>query len=347
MQDILTNREKEILKYVVENFIRYATPIGSRMLSKKTKLNLSSATIRNIMSDLGDKKLLHTPHTSAGRVPTDKGLRYYVDTLMNKENLKTKEIEFIKSQLEEIKNKITEEDYLFKETSKILGKISRQLSVVTQPLLNTGIFEKLELVQISSNKVLVVINLKSGFVKTIIMEIDTEVTKPKLEYISSYLNEKLSGLTLKEIRETYSERVGNIRTDEPELFQMFINSIDKIYHEEETGGNVYIGGTGEIITQPEFDDPKNFKNIIELTENKDLVVHIFHHLGGEDDTNVNISIGQENEDVLLKEYSIICTNYKIGDIKGKLGIIGPRRINYAKMVSLLEYTSKLFSEIFS
>ncbi|MCX7833552.1 MAG: heat-inducible transcriptional repressor HrcA [Ignavibacteria bacterium] len=346
MQDILTNREKEILKYVVENFIRYATPIGSRMLSKKTKLNLSSATIRNIMSDLGEKKLLHTPHTSAGRVPTDKGLRYYVDTLMDKQNLKPKEIEFLKSQLEEIKNNITEEDYLFKETSKILGKISRQLSVVTQPLLNTGIFEKLELVQLASNRILVVINLKSGFVKTILMEIDTEITKSKLEYISALLNEKLSGLTLKEIRETYAERLSDVRNSEPELFQMFIHSIDKIYHEEETGGNVYIGGTGEIITQPEFDDPKNFKNIIELTENKDLVIHIFQNLG-DDDSTVNISIGQENEDVILKDYSIICTNYKIGDIKGKLGIIGPRRINYAKMVSLLEYTSKLFSEIFS
>ncbi len=346
MQDILTNREKEILKYVVENFIKYATPIGSRMLSKKTKLNLSSATIRNIMSDLGEKKLLQTPHTSAGRVPTDKGLRYYVNTLMNKENLKAKEIEFIKSQLEDIRNNITEEDYLFKETSKILGKISRQLSIVTQPLLNSGIFEKLELVQITSSRVLVVINLKSGFVKTIIMEIDTEVTKSKLEFISAFLNEKLSGLTLKEIRETYAERIGDVKNSEPELFQMFINSIDKIYHEEETGGNVYIGGTGEIITQPEFDDPKNFKNIIELTENKDLVIHIFQNLG-DDDSGVNISIGQENEDIILKDYSIICTNYKIGDIKGKLGIIGPRRINYAKMVSLLEYTSKLFSEIFS
>jgi heat-inducible transcriptional repressor len=203
----------------------------------------------------------------------------------------------------------------------------------------------MEMIQISSIRILVVIKIKAGFVRTILMEIDSEISRTKIEKITSVLNEKLSGLTLKEIRDTFTERIGGLRNDEPELYQVFINSIDKMFSEEEKGDNIYIAGTGEVLSQPEFDDPKNLKSIIELTENKDLVIHIFqniHPAEGE----VNITIGNENEDKKMKDYSLICTTYNIGDIHGNLGIIGPRRINYSKMVSLLEYTSKLFSEIY-
>jgi heat-inducible transcriptional repressor len=343
MYEQLSHREKEILRYIVENFIRYAIPVGSREISKKTDLNVSSATIRNVMSDLEEMDLLKTPHTSAGRIPTDKGLRIYVDYLMGKKSLTQSEAEFIKNQFDDLKHASTGEEDIYKATSRILGKISKQLSIVTQPFLESGIFERLEMIQISSLKILVVLNIKSGFVRTILMEIDTGITRSKIEKITSVLNEKLGGLTLKEIRDTFSERIGGLRNEEPELYQIFINSIDRMFSEEEKGENLYISGTGEVLSQPEFDDPKNFKSIIELTENKNLVIHIFqsiHPPEGE----VNITIGNENEEKKLKDYSVICTTYNIGGIKGNLGIIGPRRINYSKMVSLLEYTSQLFSE---
>lgn len=343
MYEQLSHREKEILRYIVENFIRYAIPVGSREISKKTDLNVSSATIRNVMSDLEDMELLKTPHTSAGRVPTDKGLRIYVDYLMGKKSLSQSEIEFIKSQFDDLKHVRTEEEDIYKATSRILGKISKQLSIVTQPFLDSGIFERLEMIQISSLRILVVLNIKSGFVKTILMEIDTEITRTKIEKITNVLNEKLSGLTLKEIRDTFAERIGGLRSEEPELYQIFINSIDRMFSEEEKGENLYISGTGEVLSQPEFDDPKNFKSIIELTENKNLVIHIFQNIHPSEG-EVNITIGNENEEKKLKDYSVICTTYNIGGIKGNLGIIGPKRINYSKMVSLLEYTSQLFSE---
>jgi len=345
MQEQLSHREKEILKYIVENFIKYAIPIGSREISKRTDLNVSSATIRNVMSDLEDLDLLKTPHTSAGRIPTDKGLRLYVDNLMNKKGLNNNELELIKNQFDELKNSKFEEEEIYKEISKILGKISKQLSIVTQPFLESGIFERLEMIQISSLRILVILNINSGFVRTILMEIDTEISRIKIEKLTSILNEKLSGLTLKEIRDTFAERIGGLKSEEPDLLQVFINSIDKMFSEEEKGDNIYISGTGEVVSQPEFDNPKNFKSIIELSENKNLVIHIFqniHPAEGE----INISIGNENEERKLKEYSVICTTYSTGGIKGNLGIIGPKRINYSKMVSLLEYTSKIFSEIY-
>ncbi len=343
----LTDREKEILRCVVDNFIINAMPVGSRNISKQSDLNLSPATIRNVMSDLEEMELLRTPHTSAGRVPTDKAYRYYIDTLMGKESLNDAEIHSIKTQVGDIKNSfknsINEPEEIFAETSKILGKISHMLAVVSEPLLTTGIFAKLELVSLSSTKILAVLNIKSGIVKTLILELDSEVTKTKLDTISSLLNERLCGLTLKEIKETFSQRIGDLSSENPELIQLFINSIDKFY-DEEKGGKIYLGGTSEIITQPEFIDMKNVKSIIDLTEDRNFVVHIFQN-SDLLNNNVSIKIGDENVDYKLRDLSVLTTAYSFGDVKGKIGVIGPKRMNYAKIITLLEYTSKLITEM--
>ncbi len=346
MTDSLTDREKEVLRYVVENFIRSASPIGSRSVSKQTDLNLSSATIRNVMSDLEERDLLDTPHTSAGRIPTDKGYRYYVDLLMGKEKLNLQEEYELKSQFDEKNLKILESQDLYIETSRILGKITHLLAVVSQPQISQGIFDKLDLISIASNKILVVLNIKSGIIKTVIMEIDSEISKSKLENLSSFLNERLHGLSLNIIRESFIERIGDYKSQEPELIQLFIDSIDKLYGEEEKGSKIYIGGTGDLIMQPEFDNPKNFKDIINLSEDRNLVIHIFQNTA-KSDNEVLISIGNENNEEKLKNYSVVTTSYKVGEVKGNIGVIGPKRMNYARMVSLLQYTSKLINEISS
>jgi len=346
MNELLTDREKEVLKYVVENFIRCATPVGSRNVSKQTDLNLSPATIRNVMSDLEEMELLDTPHTSAGRIPTDKAYRYYVDILMDKERLSLNEEYSLKSQFDEKNLNILESNDLFVEASRILGKITHLLAIVTQPQISKGIFEKLEFVSISSNKILVVLNIKSGIIKTVIMEIESEITKSKLENLSSFLNERLQGLTLDQIRDSFVERISDYKYREPELIQLFINSIDKLYSDEERGNKIYVGGTGDIILQPEFENPKNFKDIIDLAEDKNLVIHIFQN-SIKTSNEVFISIGNENVDQKLKNYSVVTTSYNVGDVKGNIGVIGPKRMNYGRMVSLLQYTSKLLNQISS
>lgn len=344
MNEILSDREKEVLKYVVDNFIQNASPVGSRSVSKQTDLNLSPATIRNVMSDLEEMNLLNTPHTSSGRIPTDKGYRYYVDILMNKERLSLNEEFSLKSRFDEKNFNIFDSQELFEETSRILGKISHLLAVVSQPQISRGVFDKLEFVIISSNKILIVLNINSGFVKTVIMEIASEITKSKLDRLSSFLNERLHGLTLKEIRETFIERVSDYKYEEPELIQFFINSFDKLYSEDEKGSKIYFSGTSELILQPEFENPKNFKEIIHLAEDKNLVVHIFEN-SNKADNKIFVSIGNENADEKLKNYSVVATAYNVGDVSGNIGVIGPKRMNYARMISLLQYTSKLINEI--
>lgn len=340
----LTYREKEVLKFIVENFVKSALPIGSRNISKQTSLNLSPASIRNVMSDLEDLELISTPHTSAGRIPTDKGYRFYVDSLMKDEKLSEDEKNYLKTFFAENENTSIDNGKVFSEISFILGKISHQLTIVTQPFLNEGALENIELVNISSNRILVVLNVSGGFVKTVLMEIDVVVSKSKLDALSIFLNEKLRGLSLKVIKETFKERVKESSMVDANLIQMFINSTDKIYGDNDANDKFFIGGRGEIILQPEFDDPVSFKNIIDIAEDRNLVIHILNSSDFKDD-HVTVRIGEEIQEGKLKDYSLIVSSYTMGNVKGNVGIIGPKRINYPKMITLLKYTSHLLSEI--
>lgn len=342
----LTDREKEVLKYVVENFIKSANPVGSRSVSKQTDLQLSSATIRNVMCDLEEMDLLGTPHTSAGRVPTDKGYRYYVDLLMERERINPEDESSIKARLEEANMTLTEKENLFAETSRILGKVAKLIAVVSEPIISQGIFEKLEFVKLSSNKILVVLNVHSGIVRTVILEFDSDIPKNQLDHIASSFNERYSGMALGKIKELNPPGKFDPRNRDNLVLNRLIGTIEKITYEEEKGKNIFVGGTGDVILQPEFGNPRNFKDIIELAEDKNLVIHIFHNTP-QKDNDMMITIGSENEDEKLKNYSVVTTSYSMGDVKGNIGVIGPKRMNYARMISLLRFTSRLINEISS
>jgi heat-inducible transcriptional repressor len=340
MQEELSNREKTILRCIIEDFIYTANPVGSRYISKKSDLSLSPATIRNVMSDLEDLKYLTHNHTSGGRVPTDKGYRYFVNELMEVEPLGREEKDILKMQVNEID---LSADEIYKEVSKILGRLSKEISVVSQPYLSDGIFEKLELVNLSSAKLLVVVSIQSGLVRTLLFDIDSEISRDKLERVTGILNEKLSGLTLKEIRKTFMERIGDVSGDSKGIIKVFIDSIDKIFQEEKEGVTLYFGGTTEILSQPEFDDTENYRNIIGLTDEKEVVVHVLNNLPA-DEKGICVSIGAENKDDKLKNYSIVSSTYTAGDVKGKIALIGPKRMNYSKMISMLNFTSQIITE---
>jgi heat-inducible transcriptional repressor len=336
----LTEREKIILRHIIEDFILTANPVGSRYISKKTDINLSPATIRNVMSDLEDLFYITHPHTSGGRVPTDKGYRYFVNELMDLEPLKPTEKTKIKKIVEETD---LSGDEIFKEVSKILGKLTKELSIVSQPYLSNGILEKLELVSLSSNKLLVVVSIKSGLVRTILFDVESEINRDKLDNIARMLNEKLDGLTLKEIRNTYKDRISGLRDHDTGIIKIFVDSIDKIFQDEKQGVTLYFGGTVEVSSQPEFGKAEDYKNIIELTDDKDIVVHVLNNLPT-DIKGYGISIGGENKDDKLKNYSVVSTTYSVGDVSGKIALIGPRRMDYSKMISLLNYTSEIIKD---
>lgn len=337
----LKEREKSILRYIIQQFILTASPVGSRNITKRYDLGISPATVRNIMADLEESGFIDHPHTSAGRIPTDKGYRFYVDSLMNVQSIDNTEKNLIDKEFE---NKIDEKDDLLRVTSNILSKITRQLACVTYPKLETGALEKLQIISLSSTKILVVISIKGGLIKTITIEFASEIKESQISAVQNLLNERLSGLSFKEIRGTFSERFKDVEEDQKAIIRLFLDSADKVFKDVRSSDGVYITGAKNVIQQPEFDDPERFQSVIELLEDKDIIVHILDKTEDVSSNDVFISIGKENEDQKLLDYSLITKEYKIGDVSGHLGIIGPKRMEYSKVIAIVDYVAKMLTE---
>ena len=337
----LNQREKAILRSIVQQFILTATPVGSRNITKKYDIGFSPATVRNVMSDLEDSGFINHPHTSAGRVPTDKGYRYYVDSLMDIEKLNTKEKGLIESSLSSIND---EADELVKVTSRLLSSITRQIACVTYPNLESGILEKIQIISLTSSRILAVVSIKSGMVKTITMELDTELKERQLESVQSLLNEKLSGLSLEEIRNTFKERFIDADEDQKPIIRLFVDSIDKLFKDDFKSDRLIVTGAKNLMQQPEFENPENFQSIIELIEDKEVIIHILEKSSESKREEVYISIGSENFEKKLKEYSFVSKEYKFGETSGTLGIIGPKRMEYSRIIAIVDYLAKVLSE---
>jgi heat-inducible transcriptional repressor len=338
----LNEREKNILRYIIQQFVLTASPVGSRNITKKYELGISPATVRNIMSDLEESGYINHPHTSAGRIPTDKGYRTYVDSLMNLEKIGQVERGLINKSFEIT---ITDTDELLRLTSKLLSSITRQLAAVTYPKVDSGTLEKIQLVSLSSTRILVVISIKSGLVKTITLEQNLELKSDQLESVQQLLNERLAGSSLKEIRETFKDRFKDVPVDHNAIIRLFIDSADKIFKDVKDTNKIVITGAKDVIKQPEFEVPEKFQSVIELMEDQDVIIHILEKSGESGNDQVFISIGSENKEEKLHDYSLISKEYKIGNVSGTLGIIGPKRMEYSKVVAIVDYVSKILSEI--
>ncbi|MCG3121578.1 MAG: Heat-inducible transcription repressor HrcA [bacterium] len=335
----LSERERLILNSIVENFVHNAVPIGSRYLSKKTGMDMSPATIRNVMMDLEEMGFLTQPHTSAGRVPTDKGYRFYVDSLMLVETLSAPEKQHILEQLRRVSLGV---DTILDAASQVLARVSRQLGVVLSPRFYQGVFDKIELVPIAEKKVLMVFTIKSGLVRTIVMEVAAEVSREVLEKTARVLNERLHGLSLQEIKQSLDQRMRHAGDVNPELLERIIGSADLLFSEDGRRG-LHFGGTNNIVQQPEFTDHQQLAKILNLLENREILIHLFEQ--GDDPEKISITIGDENRDELIKHCSLITASYHIGNINGTLGVLGPTRIRYSKMVALVDFMAKILTEV--
>ncbi len=342
IKEELNEREKNILRYIIQQFVLTASPVGSRNITKKYKLGISPATVRNIMSDLEESGYINHPHTSAGRIPTDKGYRTYVDSLMNLERIGLSEKGMIKKSFDQT---ITDTDELLQLTSKLLSSITRQLAAVTYPKVDSGTLEKIQLVSLTSTRILVVVSIKSGLVKTITLEQNYELKSNQLESVQRLLNERLAGLSLKEIRDTFKDRFKDVPEDHSSIIRLFIDSADKIFKDIKHADKLVLTGVKDVIKQPEFEIPEKFQSVIELMEDQDVIIHILEKSGESGTDQVFISIGSENKEERLQDYSLISKEYKIGNVSGTLGIIGPKRMEYSKVVAIVDYVSKILSEV--
>ncbi|MBN1352578.1 heat-inducible transcription repressor HrcA [candidate division KSB1 bacterium] len=335
----LTQRESAILESVVSNFIETANPIGSRIIAKRMKLNLSPATIRNVLMDLEEKHLVHQPHTSAGRIPTDSGYRIFVDKLMKSVRLSSPEKKRIQENLKGINQSI---EQILTRASKVLGEISKQLGVVLAPRFYQGIVENLQLLEISEKRILVVISIESGPVRTIIMDVKVTIDSKKLEETTRILNERLNGLTLKQIKESIDLRLQDVNEGDVGLIKLISESADELFNFDDQP-EYHIGGTYHIVAQPEFSRLDRVTKTLELIEKKQNI--IIQLLNAKARDSLSITIGGENQDRLMKDFSIITSTYQVGEVNGILAILGPTRMHYARMIALLEYMAKSMSNL--
>ncbi len=334
----LTERERLILRAVVQHFILTANPVGSRHVAKKFGIELSAATIRNVMADLEEMGLLSHPHTSAGRMPSDLGYRLYVDDLMDLGELSGFERESIEREIESVPAEL---EHVLDATTRVLASASSLLGIVVIPELQKAVLGRIELARLGERRLLVVISLEAGPMKSIMLELEQEMSEDSVREVTAALNRRLAGLTVGAIREQISARMQNLNETPQSLIRLFVESTDELFNFSTTE-HVKIGGRAQVINQPEFSTPGSMRGIIELVEDKDIIIHLLQN--NEARGPIAITIGRENTDTRAKDLSVISADYKTSSSSGKLGVIGPTRMDYSRLSSLLEYTARVVSK---
>lgn len=336
----LSDRETKVFLSIVHGFIQTAEPVGSRFIAKNYDLDISSATVRNVMMDLEEKGLISQPHTSAGRVPTIGGYRQYVDGLRGVNALSEKEKHSIIGELAKFSEDL---DQIILRASNVLSQISSQLGIVLAPRFQKGRLNKIELVSLANDKILVILSVKSGLVKTIIVEIQKEVSPSHLHATTQLLNERLHNMSIDELQSGIDERFNDIDDETKWLLDAIRLKTDKIVNFN-TENDFHFSGAKNVINQPEFESKEKVEKILELLDRKDILVRV---LDEQNTDGVSIVIGSENKEVLMKNCSLITTTYSIGNDKGTLGVIGPTRMQYAKMISLVQFMAETLSFVVS
>lgn len=337
----LSDREKGVLQALVNLYVATAEPVGSKAIADRYKLGVAPATIRNTLKDLEQRGLIQKPHTSAGRVPTDKGYRAYVDNLLKPERLSESEEKQLQDEMILDHGKVEE---LMEQTSKVLGDISKQLGVTLAPRFEQGILTNIDLIPVADRKLLVVLAITSGLVRSILLEAESSLETLALDKTKSILNERLCGLSLGEIRASVNERLKEAPSGDPRLIKLFLDSSAALLEFDQTE-QLHLGGTTNIVSQPEFQDMEKLSTFIELIEQKKILAELLAAKGI--DEGITITIGKEIDRGEMQSCSLVTSAYGSGEVKGIIGIIGPKRMRYAKLVSLVDYTAKLLNEILS
>jgi len=328
----LDDRKMSILRAIIDDYIDTAEPIGSRTIARKHELGLSSATIRNEMADLEDMGFLAQPHTSAGRVPSDKGYRLYVDQLMTTKDLTIEEIQSIKTALEV---KINEISQLLRQASIIMSKITKYTSMAVTPEMKKGELKAVQVVPIEPGKALIIVVTNTDSVKNAFVKVSESISADFLIRLSNILNVKLSGLTIEEINLPIIREIEKEMGFSNEILYPILNGVADCINQIDSS-EVYLDGTTNIFNYPEFRDVAKAKEFLHILDEKEVLNKLLTR--NDDSSRIKIHIGTENELALIKDCSLVTTSYSLGNIViGTIGIIGPTRMEYPKVISSMNF----------
>lgn len=340
----LTERERQILEAVIRSYVETAEPAGSRTISRRFVLGVSPATIRNTMSDLEEKGFLFHPHTSAGRIPTDKAYRVYVDELLRVQPLDRVE----RFQLaQEISAGGFAIESILRRAAQSLGVLTQELGVALGPRMEQAVLEKLELVRLTTEKLILVLTLRGGAVRTIFIEVPGEIADEALLEVQVVLNERLAGLSLLEIRQSLGTRLrdATTATGAKELLNIFLQEGDALFDVPVVDDSeaVVLGQASLLAEKPEFASGEQMRRLIEMTETRAELATLLRNRSSA--TGVSISIGSEHGSALPGGLTVVTAEYHTGSLSGVIGVIGPTRMSYEKVIALVTHTSSLVTDL--
>ena len=347
--DELTPRERRVLEAVIQSYVKTAEPAGSRVLSRRHGLGVSPATIRNTMSDLEEKGFLTHPHTSAGRVPTDKAYRTYVDSILSAPPGPIVGAERAQLHAEISASHATIETIL-RRAAQSLGVLTQELGVALGPRLDATVLRSLELVRSGGDRLLLVLTLEGGVVRTVFVEVRGSIAESAVSEVTRVLNERLAGHTLRELRASVGERLRDSSTkpEAKELLNIFVQEGEQLLDAALplSEGSVIVGQASVLASQPEFGGGENLRRLLSLTEEPARLadaLRVKHK--GDLRPGVSITIGGEHGDPRLDQFTVVTAEYHAGALAGVIGVIGPTRMSYEKVISLVQHTSRLLSDL--
>jgi heat-inducible transcriptional repressor len=334
----INHRARKILQAVVQEYIATGDAVGSRTITRRYGLDLSPATVRNVMSDLEEAGLLTQPHTSAGRVPTDLGLRYFVDALLKVRSLSPKEREEIAARYQV---PALEFDEVMKETSRLLSELSQHTALVYTPRPETNVFEHIEFVRLRENELLAVLLTKAGKVINKVVRVDTPLSEGELERVHQYLNSLLGGLTLEEVRAKVLEEIGKTKQKYDQVAARALTMGAQALAGSEKP-DIIIEGQANLL-DPQV-QPEKLRELLKALEEKQQLLSLLDRTLAA--PGIKVFIGAETHLELLRDMSVVAAAYGPEDRPlGTLGVIGPQRMNYAKVISLVDFTAQLLSDV--
>ena len=344
----LNERKRKILNTIINEYISSAEPIGSRHIAKHADLGLSSATIRNEMADLEEMGYLEQPHTSAGRIPSDKGYRFYVNELMGGYEATQQDIDILSAAMTV---KIHQFDKVIRQASMLLSKLTNYTAFLMAPEIKHGAIKTIELIPIDNTTMLIVLVTNEGIMKNKRIIIPKGINSEYIPKISTVLKETLSGLSLDEIGVKKINEIKTALGSNEEMLFPVLECISEIIDDIQKETEVYLSGVSNIFNFPEYRDIDRAKEFIEFLDDKSSITQAVTNTDEGDDRIVNIKIGKENDMDIMQNSSLVTANYKVGGrTVGKIGIIGPTRMNYSKVVAninqISQYLEKLLNEIY-
>ena len=337
----LSERKVKILQAIIRNYLETGEPVGSRTISKYTDLNLSSATIRNEMSDLEEMGYILQPHTSAGRIPSDKGYRLYVDTMMEQ---KDREIEEMKEVMVQKEDKM---DQLLKQVAKLLAVNTNYASMITTPTIHTNKLKFIQLSRVDVNQLLAVVVVEGNVIKNNIIHTAEELDDETLLKLNILLNTHLNGLALEEINLGMISSLKQQAGIHSEIVADVIDAIAESIHAEEDL-EVYTSGANNIFRYPELADQQKASSIINTFEEKQLLTELVQeNLSDDNNTGIQVYIGEETPIQSMKDCSVVTATYELGEgMRGTIGIIGPKRMDYDKVIGTLKTITQQLDDLY-